>query len=233
MKVRWFIGGMVLAMAFALPAQAQFFADNFDSYASGAGIIGQGGWEGWDANPAADAMVTTLQSFSSPNSLAVSGGADVVHQFVAASGGTWYAKVQTYVPSSQTGELFFIILDQYAHGGPYHWAVQIALCQTGCATAGVNPGTVTNLGGTDVPGGGAAALLTDQWVEVVVEIDFAANLYTVTYGGAFLDIQQWTTAGSLEVGAFDLFSNGSSESYMDDVWLDTSIPVELMNFDVE
>ncbi len=175
MKIRWLIGGVVLAMAFALPAQAQFFADNFDSYASGAGIIGQGGWEGWDASPAADAMVTTLQSFSSPNSLAVSGAADVVHQFAGVSGGVWYAKVQTYVPASQSGELFFIILDQYAHGGPYHWSVQVAMCQSACVTAGVSPGSVSNLGGTDVPGTGAVPLLTDQWVELIVEIDFGCQ----------------------------------------------------------
>ena len=233
MKIRWLIGGVVLAMAFALPAQAQFFADNFDSYAAGSGIIGQGGWDGWDGSPAADAMVTTAQAFSAPNSLAVSGAADVVQQFVGASGGVWYAKVQTYVPSSQTGELFFIILDQYAPSGTQHWAVQVAMCQSGCVTAGVNPGSVSNLGGSDVPGTGVVPLLTDQWVEVIVEIDFGSNLYTVTYGGAFLDIQQWTTTGSMEVSAFDLFSSASSESYMDNVWLDTSIPVELMNFDVE
>ena len=225
MKIRWFLGGVVLAMAFAMSAQAQFFADNFDSYAPGVGIIGQGGWEGWDGSAAADALVSSAQAASAPNSLAVSGGADVVQQFVGAGGGTWYAKVKTFVPSSQQGNLYFIILDQYAHGGPYHWAVQLRLSAT--------DGVVENMGGTDVPGGGVAALLTDQWVELIVEIDFAANLYTVTYGGAFLDIQQWTIAGSLEVATFDLFSDGSSESYMDDVWLDTNIPVELMSFDVE
>jgi hypothetical protein len=107
------------------------------------------------------------------------------------------------------------------------------MCQSGCVSTGVNPGTITNLGGTDVPGGGFAALLPDQWVEIVVEIDFDANLYTVTYGGTFLDTRQWTTTGSFEVAAFDLFSNGSTISYMDNVWLDTNIPVELMHFDVE
>jgi hypothetical protein len=237
MKVRWLIGGVVLAMAFAVPAQAQFFADNFDSYAAGSMIAGQGGWETWGGDPGADAMVTSTQSNSPPNSLAVSGTADVVHRFAGASGGTWYAKAQTFVPSSQSGELFFIMLNIYdgfcTNAGDCNWSVQVAMCQSGCNTTGVNPGFVTNLGGTDVPGGGALPLLTDQWVEVVVEIDFAANLYTVTYGGAFLDIQQWTTTGSLEVAAFDLYSDGSSESYMDDVWLDTNIPVELMQFDVE
>lgn len=234
MKIRWFIGAMVLAMAVALPAQAQFFSDNFDGYAAGSTIAGQGGWETWDNDPSWDTTVTSAQSASPPNSLLVAGPADIVHQFSGASGGTWYAKVKTYVPSSQSGEMFFILLDQYAPGGASnHWAVQVVMCQTGCTTTGANPGLITNLGGTDVPGGGAAALLTDQWVEVVVEIDFSGNTYQVFYGGTFVDIQQWTLAGLFEVGAFDLFSNGSSESYMDDVWLDTTIPVELMNFDVE
>ena len=31
----------------------------------------------------------------------------------------------------------------------------------------------------------------------------------------------------------DLFSNGSTESYMDNIWLDTNIPVELQSFDIE
>jgi len=30
----------------------------------------------------------------------------------------------------------------------------------------------------------------------------------------------------------DLFSNGSSESYMDHAWLDTTLPVEAMSFTV-
>jgi len=228
MKIRWMIGAVVLAMTVAVPAQAQFFADNFDAYASGSGIIGQGGWEGWDASPAADAMVVSTYSYSSPNSLAVSGAADVVHQFVGVSAGTWYAKVWTYVPSNQTGNLYFIILDTYNHGGPYNWAVQLRMSAA--------DGVIENQGGSQVPGGGTAALLTDQWVEVVVEINFAANLYTVTYGGSFVDIQQYAdtgNGGSLNVGAYDLFSDASTESYMDNVWLDTNIPVELMNIDVE
>lgn len=228
MKIRWMIGAVVLAMTVAVPAQAQFFADNFDAYASGSGIIGQGGWEGWDASPAADAMVVSTYSYSSPNSLAVSGAADVVHQFVGVSAGTWYAKVWTYVPSNQTGNLYFIILDTYNHGGPYNWAVQLRMSAA--------DGVIENQGGSQVPGGGTAALLTDQWVEVVVEINFAANLYTVTYGGSFVDIQQYAdtgNGGSLNVGAYDLFSDASTESYMDNVWLDTSIPVELQSFDIE
>jgi len=225
MKVWCMIGVAVLVLAAPATVQAQFFSDNFDSYAPFSMIIGQGGWDGWDGNPAADAMVTSALAASPPNSLAVLGAADVVQQFTGASGGTWYAKVKTYVPNYQTGDLYFIILDEYNHGGPYHWAVQIRLS--------ASEGIVENVGGTDVPGGGILPITTDEWVGIIVEIDLASNLYTVTYGGAFLDSQQWTVTGQLEIAAFDLFSDASSESFMDDVWLDTDIPVELMSFSVE
>ena len=79
--------------------------DNFDSYASGSLISGQGGWETWGGDPGADTQVISFLSYSPPNSLGLSGTADIVHRFVGATSGTWRAKVQTYVPSSQLGNL--------------------------------------------------------------------------------------------------------------------------------
>lgn len=239
MKVRWFILGVVAAVACALPAtvQAQLFSDNFDSYAVGSGIQGQGGWDTWGGSPGANAFVTNSFSYTAPNSLAVSGGADVVHTFGGLTTGTWYAKVQTYVPSSQTGELFFIILNRYdggtCAGTDCNWSVQLAMCRTGCVTAGVNPGFATNVGGSDVAGTGSTALITDQWVEVVVEINLDANQYSIWYNNILLDILPWTQTGDINIACFDLFSNTSTESYMDNVWLDTNIPVELQTFDIE
>jgi len=224
MKFWCMIGVAVLVLVAPATVQAQLFFDNFDSYAPGSSIIGQGGWDGWDGG-GWDAFVTTDQAFSPPNSLNVGGTADVVQQFAGVSGGTWYARVKTYVPSGQQGDLFFIILDEYAHGGPYHWAVQVRLS--------ASEGVVENMGGTDVPGGGIVSIITDQWVEIMVECYLATNQYAVSYGGEFLDAQAWTVEGQLAIAAFDLFSDGSSDAYMDDVWLDTTIPVELMSFSVE
>ena len=64
------------------------------------GSSGQGGWDGWAGNPGADAFVTDSMSYSSPNSLAVSGSADVVQTWGGITNGLWYAKAWTYVPSS-------------------------------------------------------------------------------------------------------------------------------------
>ena len=229
-------GLWVLAVALSLavlPAtvEAQFFSDNFDGYVTGSTIAGQGGWETWDNSPAADTIVTAAQAASAPNSLLVAGPADIVHQFVGVNSGLWHAKVMTYVPSTQTGSLFFIMLNTYAPLGPYNWSVQVALCVSACTGGGL-PGQVVNIGGTDFPGVGTAPLITNQWVEVRVDVDLTANQYTVFYNGVAFDTQPWTSTGLLEVQAFDLFSFSSNESYMDDVWLDTTVPVELMNFTV-
>jgi hypothetical protein len=217
--------------------QAQYFFDNFDAYVAGSTIAGQGGWETWGGAPGANTLVVNNFSYSAPNSLGVVGPADIVHQFAAVTTGTWWAKAQTYVPSTASGELYFIILNRYdggtCAGTDCNWSVQLALCRTGCTTTGVNPGFATNLGGTDVAGTGSTALLTNQWVEVLVEINLTANQYSIWYNNVLLDILPWTTTGDINVAAFDLYSNGSSESYMDDVWLHTTIPVELQTFTVE
>lgn len=225
--------GLLMAV---LPAtvEAQFFSDNFDSYATFSFIAGQGGWETWDNDPSWDTYVTDAQSFSSPNSLFVAGPADIVHQFTGVNSGVWYAKAQTYVPSSQTGEMYFILLNTYAPGGASNnWSVQVVMCQSGCTTLGAVAGQVVNLGGTDVPGAGSAPLMTDQWVEIMIEVDFNLSIYTLYYDGVQIDQQSWTTTGLNEIQAMDLFSNGSTESYMDNIWLDTTVPVELMSFTID
>jgi hypothetical protein len=230
--MRFILVSLVLATCLAVPGvvQGQFFFDNFDSYAAGSTIAGQGGWETWAGDPGANAMVSNAFSHSAPNSLAVSGTADIVHQFAGVTTGTWYAKVQTYVPSTQIGDLYFIILNRYdgacANAGDCDWSVQIRMTATA--------GEVASEGGTSNPSSAAPlTLIMNQWVEILVEINLSANTYTAYYNGTLLDTLPWTVTGDINVAAFDLFSNGSTESYMDDVWLDTTIPVELQSFTVD
>jgi hypothetical protein len=129
--------------------------------------------------------------------------------------------------------MWFIMLNTYVSGpGTDNWSVQVVMCVSACTTAGALPGMVVNIGGSDVGGGGSAPLITDQWVDLRVEANMTTNQYSVFYNGALIDTQQWTVTGALQVQAFDLFSNGSTESYMDDIWLDTTLPVELTGFTV-
>jgi hypothetical protein len=241
MKFRLVLGVMVVAVVLAIPStgQAQFFADDFDSYANGSGIIGQGGWEGWDGTPAGgatDSTVSNVQSFSSPNSLFTAGGSpsmDVVQQFSGVNSGTWYAKTQVYIPSAMSGDLFFIVLNTYNHGGPYNWSVQMVFCATNCGAQGL-PGFVVNLGGTDFPGGETLPLVLDDWAELVVEVDLSANSYNAYYDGTqFVFGAGWQSTGVNEIQCFDLFGESNDDGYFDNIWLDQNIPVDLMNFDIE
>ena len=226
----------VFAAAAAVPVsvQAQALTDHFDTYTAGSPIAGQGGWETWDNAPAANANVVNNQSFTTPNSLRVSGAADIVHQFTGVNSGIWYVRVQTFVPSTSTGELFFILLNQYAPLGPNNnWSVQLALCRAGCTTAGAVAGFAANIGGSDVPGLAVAPLVLDQWVEARVEINFGANTYSIFYNHQLMETLPWTQTGTLQLQAVDLFSNNINEGYMDSFHLNTVLPVDLTTFKVE
>ena len=226
----------VLAVA-AIPAAADaqiFFAEDFDTYANGSTIAGQGGWETWDNAPGANTTVTNAQSFTVPHSLAVSGPADIVHQFTganAAASATWFARIQTFVPSTATGDMFFILLNQYAPlGANNNWSVQVALCQAGCISG--TPGMVANLGGSDVLGTATAPLITNQWVELRVEINFTANTYSVFYNQQLLETLPWQQTGTAQIQAVDLFSQSNTVGFMDGFYLDETLPVELTGFSV-
>ena len=219
----------------ALPARvdAQFFTDSFDTYVTGSNIAGQGGWETWDNNPGANSTVVSTQAFNAPNSLLVANTADIVHQFAGVTSGTWHARAMVYVPSTQEGETFFILMNTYAvgtHNNP-DWSAQVVFCNINCLGNGI-PGTVFNLGGGEVGGGGNIPLVLDAWVELRAQIDLTNNQYQLFYGGQLFETQQWTLTNPLQLQAIDLFSNGSTVSFMDLVWVDTTAPVNLMMFSV-
>jgi len=234
MRKLWFLA--VAVCAFALPARvdAQFFSDSFDTYATGSTIAGQGGWETWDNNPAADTTVVSTQAFNPPNSLKDDGAADIVHQFAGITSGVWHARTMTYIPSTQEGEMFFILLNTYVvgtHNNP-DWSAQVVFCNINCLGNGL-PGSVFSLGGGEVGGGGSLPLILDAWVEIRAQIDLNNNMYQLFYGGQLFETQQWTITNPVQFQAMDLFSNGSTESYQDLAWVDTSAPVSLQLFSVE
>ena len=238
MRKLWFLAVAVWAVSLSARVEAAgegvFFTDSFDTYATGSTIAGQGGWETWDNNPAADTTVVSTQSFNPPNSLNVSGAADIVHQFAGVTSQVWHARAMVYIPSTQTGEAFFILLNTYTplvHNNP-DWSAQVVFCQSACLGNGI-PGTVFSLGGGEVGGGGNIPMVTDAWVEIRAMIDLDNNMYQLFYGGQLFETQQWTLTNPVRLQAMDLFSNSSSESYMDLAWVDTTAPVSLQMFSVE
>ncbi|MCO5242551.1 MAG: immune inhibitor A [Anaerolineae bacterium] len=74
------------------------WSDNFDSYATGSQLIGQGGWEGWDGSAAAGALTSNAQALSAPNSADILGATDLVHQYSGYTSGKWVYTAMQYIP---------------------------------------------------------------------------------------------------------------------------------------
>jgi uncharacterized repeat protein (TIGR01451 family) len=198
------------------PARSGLWSDNFDSYPTGQDLHGVGGWKGWDNTPSATAFTSAAQALSTPNSVDISAGADLVHEYAGATSGVWTYTAMQYIPSSMTGLSYFILLNTYSDGGAKNWSTQVNF------DAANN--TVVNDGIT----GGTLALVEDQWVEIRVEIDLNADTQDFYYNNQLLYSGTWTDEnsgnGALNIGAVDLYANGASAVYYDDISLVADVP---------
>lgn len=184
------------------------FVENFDSYAAGSDMHGQGGWKGWDNNPGAGALVTNAFALSSPNSVDINGPSDLVHEFSGFTTGQWTVTGWSYVPGNFSGQSYFILLNTYADGGPNNWSTQIRL------DSGLGQIVSENEGA-------ALPLVYDTWVPLSVDVDLSANTQDIYYNNQLLSSKSWTEGvsggGVLNIGAIDLFANFATSVYWDDV----------------
>ena len=193
---------VVTALLLATLAFADW-SDNFDSYAAGSGLAGQGGWFPWDNNMAYDAYVSTVQARSGANSVDITPTSDMVQEFNIMSG-TPTITAWNYIPTGSTGDQFFILLTVYM-GADSDWALQLKFA---CDDSQL----VVTEGSAIVP------IVYDQWVEVKVEIDLGADTQTISYNGAVIETIPWSPTSMIyQFDAVDVFSDGGSSIYWDDI----------------
>ena len=87
MQIRFLLP--LAALPLAGSASAQMWLDDFDSYASGTALEGQGGWHGWGGTNTTFATVTNVIAHSGTNSLELNSGGDTVHEYGPFSSGRW------------------------------------------------------------------------------------------------------------------------------------------------
>ena len=185
--------------------------DNWDSYPTNQNMHGIGGWKGWGNAPGATAYTRDTYSISVPNSIDINGASDLVHEY-AIDAGVWTYTAWQFVPTSFNGITYFILLNQYDDPGyTNNWSVQVSF------DSGTN--LVTNDGGA----GGTLPLIKGEWVEIRVEIDLDADTQSFYYGGDLLFSGSWSEGmsggGITSIGAVDLFANGATPVYYDDLSL--------------
>jgi hypothetical protein len=213
--------------------RATWWGDDFEAYVNGTDLHGVEGWAGWDNDPQWTAFVTNAQARSGVNSIDCNGNSDLTHRYAGHTSGTSTYTAWQYIPTGYTGLSYFIMLNTYAHGGTKDWSVQF------------NFDSATGLIGGNF-GGAAITLIPyvlDQWVPIEVVVYLDNDWVKIFYNGTELDDPavaddpilgggyQWTagvfgggTTGVLNIGAVDLFANGATTIYYDDISLTPMVP---------
>lgn len=215
------IGVLILIGASAIPGTTAvnnkpatttglIWTENFDSYAPGSLLGGQGGWFPWENAPGADAYVTDVQSLSPSNSVDINGASDMVHEWTGVDYKNCTFRAWSYVPEDYEGENFLILLSDY-NGAGSKWDLQIYFDSVDFMLK-------------DYDSTNETPYLDSEWVEIRVEIDFELDIQQVYYNDILWLTKSWTqgtSGGGLPVlDAVDLWANGATTVYWDDlsVW---------------
>lgn len=199
------IGATMLGAA----AHGQAFADDFEGYTVGQGIVGQNGWEEWCGSFGVDVTVSDTFARSGTKSIYGQPDDDIV-QRIGATSGIWTISVWTYVPSSFTGSGYVIVMNEYPDlncVGTFDWSGQVNL----------NAGTGMCIAESQGLGG-STPLIRDQWVEVLYVVDLDNNVHDVYYGTTkIVDQLPWDDDQTFSIAALDLYAAPNGEYYFDDV----------------
>lgn len=204
----------VAALIWMPTAALAQWSDNFDSYDAGTKMDGVGGWAGWDDDGTAAGTISGAMSLSAPNSMEVSNsaGVDAIHPFTGYDAGTWTFTAWQYVPRDLDSLTYFILNNEYQHGGPQDWAIETHM----------DPATgLVNEAIHDPGGASALPLIYDEWVEITVDIDLDNNYMYHYYDGDLLAEGQWNirTGGLIEIQNVDLYAPHNTGVFYDDVSL--------------
>ena len=197
--------------------------EDFETHYADVGADNWRAWKGWDDDPAFDAPVTEIQPNSGSKSVAIEGDSDLVREFADADFGYWVFSGWQYIPSDfisggtglNSGS-WFLLLNTYNDGGPYHWSVGLqADSTTGWMKIYQGDGNNT----INVP------YETDRWVKIQAEVDLDDDWTRVYYDDTLVAEYSWTGGvfgeggGALDIAAVDLFANNSTPIYYDDLSL--------------
>ncbi|HPY50871.1 MAG TPA: discoidin domain-containing protein [Sedimentisphaerales bacterium] len=197
----------LLVLSAGAVASASVLDEGFESYVAGSAIHGQGGWKGWNNDAAAGASVSDAFAYGGSNSIAIAGASDLVHEFDVA-GGVWVMTAMQYIPSGGTGTSWYILLNSYDDNANQDWSVQT---QFDLANGAITSSYTSDTG----------TIVYDEWVELRFLIDLDNNTVEEYYNGTLFTTHVWDDNVHGTIGVIDLFANGASVVYYDEIVLQT------------
>ena len=205
----------MVVLVFGVTSTQAAWTENFDSYANGSTIIGQGAWVGWEQVGTDDTIVTNAQASSAPNSLQMGGATmvDLVPQFSGVTSGIWTLDVMTYVPGNSLtggGDIGFLPRHKGFQGAPdTQWFGAFTL----------------DMANGNVPGDTPQPIVRDQWIPAQVIFDIDNQSYDIYYNGALARSATW--GGDFALVGLDCWSPADASPYFLDDFSLTPEPATL------
>lgn len=123
------------------------FFDNFDSYTAGQRLACQNptDWTTWSLSPCnttEDALISSAQSYSGPNSVVVVQNNDLVKPLGNDTTGVWRITFKVYIPTGRAG--YFNTLATFSPPSTFSWAMQVYFDVGGGGRIFAGASTATN-----------------------------------------------------------------------------------------
>jgi len=209
-------GALALVGLATASALAQDWSDNFESYQNGQVLYHVGGWNGWDDVENVAGSCTNAQSHSGNKSILVEISDDAIYTFSGYTSGAGVASAWIYIPVSQfVADSFYLVQNDYVHGGPYEWCIDIEFDFEG--DGGQGPGTVVDAFRPETQ---RVDIQFDTWVELRCEIDIDNDTIVQFYGGQEVARGQlFIRGGTPQLKNLDLFTTGTTDYYDDTAFI--------------
>ncbi len=203
------VGCAALALCAMAGVAAADWSDDFESYAPGSQMIGQGGWAGWYEDPNAGAFCVDSQAHGGSNSVEITGSSDLVQPDLGATSGQWTLTAWHLLAETNTTVTYFIGNNEYnGQNGTAQWSIEMSFQPNGGAVLD-DFRAESNAVNTKI----------GEWVELRFEIDLDANYMYSYYDNVLISEGVYAVrGGAIEFVNIDLYSAGPTE-YFDDISL--------------
>ncbi|HNY79044.1 MAG: discoidin domain-containing protein [Sedimentisphaerales bacterium] len=183
-------------------ARVLYFED-FESFDAGVVLHERAGWEGWYGDAGAAGIVSDRYAFRGTKSVEIDASADAV-QVLDITEGKWVLTAMQYIPSGTSGVTRFHMQNTYRDGDigrSVQWFFSLS------------DGKI----GDDYDPSASARIIYNEWIELKLVIDLDNDLLEQYYNGALFSTRAWVYSGTSQIQSIDLFGNGASSVYYDDI----------------
>lgn len=169
-------------VTFVAQSQIILIQDNFDTYTVGQklSVVNPTNWQTWSNQPGGpeDPVISNEQSFSTPNSVKITGTNDIVLLLQDKTSGKYNVRFKMYIPTNNLG--YFNLLQDFA-GNNSQWGMQVFF-------------NLGGIGSVDGNGQGAATFTFsyNTWIDIKTFVDLDNDWCKLFINNNLIHEYQWS-----------------------------------------